>query len=214
LIALVLEGISGCGKTTQAALVLRALGEAATVESVGEFSSRATGRTLRRCYRGGRRRFVRLHDDDAFADQTHFLLLADTIAKSEQIHDSRADLVIVDRLFDSWLCYTLTAGEGVLSHAVARHLHARCRQRLLGVRTLAVFLDVQVGTALVRLDRRDRFGVGPGDGERLELARDFFRGLYADDLGVTVDGEQVPALVTAEILDHLKRAIDAAPRES
>jgi thymidylate kinase len=201
---ILLEGISGSGKTSQSRRLERQLRRAASVEVLGEFSRGPIGRTIRQSYKLQRERFVRFHASESFADETHLMLLADVIAKAEEMSRSDAGVMIVDRLFDSWLCYTLAAEnlQG-LGDEVARQLHRSCSERHVPADTLTIFLDLDVATALERLAIRDGFGVGKAAQHSLEAVARQFAELYARAPVRRIDAGQRPAEVTAAILEAL-----------
>ena len=176
---IVLEGISGSGKTSQALQLKRQLKRSAVVEIVGEFSRNAIGRAARRCYQMNRERFVRFHASEAYADQTHLVMLADAVSKAEEVSTSTADVVLIDRLFDSWLCYSLAGKKRrVLSSAdVLEELYRRSREEYLSD-SQTVFLEVDVATALERLASRDDFGLKEGSERQLQELAWFFSELY------------------------------------
>ncbi|HZF12258.1 MAG TPA: hypothetical protein VFE33_26015 [Thermoanaerobaculia bacterium] len=199
---LLLEGISGSGKTLQIGRLQRRLRSFASVARIGEFSRGLIGRAVRRSYRLQRERFVRFHSADPFADQTHLLLLADTIAKAEEMSRSTAEILLVDRLFDSWLCYTLAAGDRRgLQDAAVRTLHQRCSREHVASDAVTVFLELEVMTALERITNRDGFELKRTEQQRLEATARQFADLYADAPVLRVDAGRSPAEVTAAILD-------------
>jgi thymidylate kinase len=199
---LLLEGISGTGKTTQARRIVRHLRGMGSVEAVGEFSQGPIGRAIRRCYRDRQERFVRFHGREPFADQTHLVLLADTVAKAEEMSRSAAGVLVVDRLFDSWLCYTLTAGNRRgLDDAMVRELHRDCSREHVPAGSVTVFLDLGVPAALERLATRDGFGSKQGEARRLEAVAQRFAELYSGTQVRRVDASRPPAELTAAILE-------------
>lgn len=180
---LVLEGISGAGKSTQLRALSRRLRETELAGTVGEFSQGPIGRTARRGYRDRRERFVRLHGDERFADQTYLLLLADTVAKAEEITELRRaspGVILVDRLFDSWLCYTLAAGNrrGLADERVCE-LHQSCTDAYSSQDAVTVFLELDTETALERLAARDHFVARETERRLLEEVGRRFEELYA-----------------------------------
>jgi len=198
---IVLEGISGSGKSSQTRRLKRLLQRAASVQIFDEFSRGQVGRSIRRCYRRRRERFVRFHEEDLFADQTHLLLLADTIAKAEEVSRSEANISIVDRLFDSWLCYTLAAGDRHgLGDATVRDLYRSCSREHCADDAVTVFLELDTATALRRLVSRDGFRFDKTEECRLgEVARQFAE-LYTDTSILRVDAERPLSEVTAAII--------------
>jgi thymidylate kinase len=172
------------------------------VEVIGEFSQGPVGRAIRRRYRERQERFVHFHTSEQFADQTHLLLLADTIAKVEEMSRSGAGALIIDRLFDSWLCYTLAArNRRGLDDATVRELYRSCSRKYVSADTVTVFLDLDVATALKRLSVRDHFGAGTAEQRGLEAVAQRFSELYSDRAVYRVDATGTPAEVTAEILE-------------
>jgi dTMP kinase len=199
---LILEGISGAGKTTQARRIARRLRGVGSVEVVGEFSQGPIGRAIRRCYRERREPFVRFHGMEPFADQTHLVLLADTVAKAEEMSRSAAGMLVVDRLFDSWLCYTLAAGNcRGLDDATIRKLHRDCSLEHVPAGTVTVFLDLDVATALARLAARDGFESQEAETKRLEAVAQRFAKHYSSAPVRRMDASRSPAEVTAAILE-------------
>lgn len=198
---LILEGISGAGKTSQARRLKRRLQGLASVEVVAEFSRGSIGRAIRSRYALQREPFVRFHGDDAFADQTHLLLLGDTIAKAEEMSRSIADVLIVDRLFDSWLCYTLAAkNRRGIGDEAARELYRSCSREHVPIDAVTVLLEIDTMTARERLAARDGFGFGRAAQERLEAVARQFSDLYAGASIRRVDARRPPSEVTAAIL--------------
>jgi len=196
----IIEGISGAGKSTQIEAVRRCLAPTSP-EVVGEFSAGPIGRLIKAVYRDKRRRFLRLHSTERFADQTHLVLLADTIAKAEEIAASSADHLLVDRLFDSWLCYTLAANNRlVLSDGLVRQLYWHCRPEHVSSKIITIFLAVDVDTALERLSNRDGLRDRPEDRIRLELVARQFEELYTYVPVVRVQAEGKSSEVTASII--------------
>jgi thymidylate kinase len=205
---IVLEGISGAGKSVQARRLKRRLQEAASVEIVSEFSRGSIGRAIRSCYALQREPFVRFHGDDSFADQTHLLLLGDTIAKAEEMSRSAADLLLVDRLFDSWLCYTLTAqNRRALGDAAVRDLYRNCSREHVSGDAVTVFLELDTLTALKRLALRDGFDFKESAQLRLEAVAQQFVELYAGSSTIKVDAARPPSEVTAAILEAVGLSI-------
>ena len=199
---LILEGISGAGKTSQARRIARRFHGARSIEVVGEFSQGPIGRAIQRCYRDRQERFLRFHTAEPFADQTYLTLLADSIAKAEEMSRSAAGMLIIDRLFDSWLCYTLAAGNRRgLDDATVRELHRNCSREHVPVGTVTIFLDLDVATALERLATRDGFGSKKAEKRRLETVAQEFTELYSSVPIQRVDASRSPAEVTAAILE-------------
>lgn len=201
---ILLEGISGAGKSTQLRALSRQLRGGTLPRAVGEFSRGPIGRAARYGYRGQRERFVRLHDDERFADQTHLLLLADAVAKAEEIAELRrasARPVVADRLFDSWLCYTLAAGNrrGLADEQV-RELHRSCIKVHVPGDAVTVFLELAPEAAFERLAVRDGFSAGEAEKQRLEEVAHHFGELYTRQPVRRVDASLNKASVTAAIL--------------
>lgn len=201
---ILLEGISGAGKTTQLRALSRRLRGAAPAGTVGEFSRGPIGRAARRGFRRGKERFVRLHGDERFAAQTHLLLLADTVAKAEEIAQLRrapGGPVLSDRLFDSWLCYTLATGDRLgLSDERVRELYRSCVEAHVPGDAVTVFLEIAPGAALERLESRDGFAAREAERRRLEEVARRFGELYARQPVRRVDAGLAKASVTAAIL--------------
>jgi thymidylate kinase len=180
------------------------LGALTETTILNEFSGGAIGEMIKLTYQARRDRFVSFHRSDGFADLTHFLLLSDVIAKAEQASRAEADVLLIDRLFDSWLCYALSdRGLAVLDEPLLRSIHRSCTQEYLPANAAVVFLEVDVDTALERLKAREDFGVGAPDRERLEEVCRNFEELYASSTVVRVPANREPAKVTAAILDAL-----------
>lgn len=210
LVKLLLEGISGSGKTTQTRRLARRLRGVTSVETIGEFSRGLIGRAVRRSYWLRRERFVRIHDEDRFADQTHLLLLADTIAKAEEMARSEAELLFVDRLFDSWLCYTLAAtNRHGLPDAMAWELHRNYSRQYASKDRVTIFLELDVATAMERLGTRDGFGFEKQAQQRLEAVARRFGEIYAGAPVQRVDAGRSPVEVTEAILQAV--GLDAPP---
>lgn len=199
---LILEGISGAGKTVQARRLWRRLKASASVAIVSEFSRGSIGRTIRRRYHSERQRFVHFHSKDRFSDQTHLVLLADTIAKVEEMSQLTVEVVLVERLFDSWLCYTLAAGSRcMLTDSAVRDLHLKCSEEHVSGDSITVFLELDAATAIRRLATRDGFGQEESEDRRLESVAWQFSELYADTSIIRVDARRTPLEVTEEIID-------------
>lgn len=202
---IVLEGISGAGKTSQARKLRSRLRRIASVEIVSEFSRGPIGRAIRRGYGLRRERFICFHEADRFADQTYLLLLGDTIAKAEEMSRSGADLVLVDRLFDSWLSYSLAAGNRrVLEDATIQEIHRACSREHVSGNTVTVFLELDVAVAVKRLAARDSFGFKDAEQHRLEEVARQFAKLYLDASIIRVDAGRSPLEVTEAILKSLE----------
>jgi thymidylate kinase len=201
---IVLEGISGAGKSTQLRALSRRLRGVALAGTVGEFSRGPIGRGARYGYRGRRERFVRLHGDERFADQTYLLLLADAVAKAEEIAELRqasAKPVLADRLFDSWLCYTLAAGDRRgLADKQVRELHRSCTKEHVPGDAVTVFLELSPEAAFERLKTRDGFSAGEAEKQRLEKVARHFGEIYARRPVRRVDASLGKSSVTAAIL--------------
>lgn len=200
----VLEGISGAGKTTQLGKLHAALGRN-VVDLVGEFSKRTIGRSISEAYSERQERFLRFHTTEAFADQTHFMLLADTVSKVEEASESEAEHVIIDRLFDSWLCYTLAAKNRLaLNDELACRLYRSCVSQYLRQNHLTIHLNLDVETAIQRLALRDRFGANASDRRRLEDVSRKFRYLYKNRPVTTIAANRDPEEITESIIQKLR----------
>ena len=201
---IILEGISGAGKTTQAVRLLRWLRRSGSGMLVREFSSGLIGGLITRTYKRRRERFLRFHENDRFADQTYLLLLADSIAKAEEASCATEDVVLIDRLFDSWLCYA-QAGENrlALDDRQVWDLYCNCVKAHLPSDAVTVFLEVEVDTAIRRLNDREDFGVGAPDRERLVAVARNFEELYNRSPAIRVPADREPVKVTATILEAI-----------
>ena len=145
---------------------------------------------------------MRFHAAEPFADQTYLVLLADAVAKAEEMLRSTADVLVVDRLFDSWLCYTLAAGDRrALDDTTVRQLHHDCSHEHVPVGTVTIFLDLDVAAVLKRLAARDGFGSKEAEAKRLEAVAQRFVELYSNAPVWRVDASRPPSEVTAAILE-------------
>jgi thymidylate kinase len=203
-LAVFLEGIGGCGKTTQAAQVAARLGEdlpGRTIACFAEFSSSPLGDFIRG--RTGRQGDFRVAMSGGAAD---LFVIGDGILKFEEIAAARWDVAVVDRSEWSHLVHAAIAvpedasreTQEFLWHAVAATV--RAFPRLPGRRQLFL-LELAPEAALARLARRGGGKLGAAHLRELERMAAAYDDIARRETAMRiVDAARPRDQVTAEIV--------------
>lgn len=178
---LALEGVSGCGKTTQVRLIagrLRKAFPAARIAEVSEFSRSPVGGLLKTLARQDWRLVLTRKHRTALSET--FLMVSDRLFKIEsQIQDLRCDLIVTDRYELSNVahgCTRMLAAYPEIRPRAAFEWFQKLFSLLPQFRTLSIFLDVPWSVCLQRVRRRG--GAPPLSRKAAEEIRrsiDFYR---------------------------------------
>lgn len=204
---IVLEGIDGCGKTTQAHLLIDRL--------------QASGYSTMRTWEPGDTplgaviRHRLLHGEAVSDEAALFLFLADRAqhVKYVILPNIADDVIVCERFTGSTIAYQGYGGNLPLFYSLDR-LRTFCEVASAGlVPTLTILLDVPVSIAFARLGReqREQDTYERRGSAFLERVRSGYLQIAASQplTWITVDGTQPVAWVQAEIWQRLQRVVEA-----
>ncbi|GHV48861.1 dTMP kinase [Clostridia bacterium] len=138
---IVLEGIDGCGKTTQGALLADNMRQRGlSVYETGEPSSGATGKKLRRILSG---------KEQADPAEIPALFVQDRLEHIAELEKFTGDIIICDRYILSNCAYNAADGVTIADIAGANR---RCAE--IFPPDVTIFFEIPPETALARIDRR------------------------------------------------------------
>ena len=194
---IVFEGIDGAGKSTQIALLKKALLEmGCTVHQTAEPTELDTGKMLRAALSGKQART---------ACEMATLFTLDRIAHNKEIGAAveRGEIVICDRYYYSSLAY-----QGALcDYEWVKNMNVGCAE--IRQPDLCVFLDLAPKDAIARITARGEATEIYEKEETLALFRDTFHRVFASlaDRVAIVNAAPAPAEIAAEVLAAVKEIL-------
>jgi len=194
---IVFEGIDGAGKSTQIALLKKALEAMGhTVWQTAEPTDLQTGKMLRAALAG---------KDERSASEMASLFVLDRIAHNKEIEKALAagKTVICDRYYYSSLAY-----QGSLcDYEWVRHMNYACPD--IRHPDLCVFLDLAPKDAIARITARGEATEIYENEDTLSLFRDTFHRVFAtlNDRVAIVNAAPAPEVIAAEVLAAVKEIL-------
>lgn len=194
---IVFEGIDGSGKSTQIALLKKALTEMGLdVWHTAEPTKSETGLAIRRALAG---------EEERSAADMALLFTMDRIAHNKEIDKALQEgkIVICDRYYYSSLAY-----QGSLcDYEWVWHMNYRCPE--IRHPDLCIFLDLSPKDALERISKRGEGKEIYETEERLSMFRDAFHRVFVSlrDRVEIIDAAPAVGVIAERVLVHVKKVL-------